>query len=276
MGLIALMLALLLTGCGGAAPSQSGAASDFAASSSLPAAVSSTVSETISSAAASAPEPEPELEPEPVPGELDGMIVCIDPGHGVTSARGQEAVSPLSGETKAAYVSGASGRQITEEALNLQVSLRLRARLEAMGATVVMTRETNEATVSNIERAQIANQAGADVCIRIHADGIEDSSVNGVSVLIPAGSLLGTPAIAEPSAALGQLMVDAVAAQTGAKNRGTTERRDLTGFNWSEVPCVLLEMGFLSNAQEEANMIDPAYQDKIVEGIAAALVQWAS
>ena len=69
-------------------------------------------------------------------------------------------------------------------------------------------------------------------------------------------------------------MADAVAAQTGAKNRGVTARQDLTGFNWSEVPCVLLEMGFLTNAAEEANLIDPAYQDSIVLGVAQAVAQW--
>ncbi|MGN1008521.1 MAG: N-acetylmuramoyl-L-alanine amidase [Butyricicoccus sp.] len=254
-----LLSALLLSGCGGgaAAPEQSEAVSAPPAAVSVP-----------------APELEAPPAPEPVPGELDGMVICLDPGHGITGASGQEKLSPLSGETKAAYVSGTSGAQITEEALNLQVALRLRDQLESMGATVILTRETNEVTVSNIERAQIANQAGADVCVRIHADGIDDRSVHGVSVLIPSGSLLGTPSIEQPSAALGQLMVDAVAAQTGAKNRGTTARTDLTGFNWSEVPCVLLEMGFLTNAAEEANLIDPAYQDKIAHGVAEALVRW--
>lgn len=262
MEFLALLLtALLLTGCG-----------DTPAAGELPDAVSDAISSPVVSAPAPVPAPEP--EPEPAPGELAGMVICLDPGHGITSASKKEAVSPLSGETKAAYVSGTSGKRITEEALNLQVALRLRDKLESMGAAVILTRETNEATVSNIERAQIANDAGADVCVRIHADGIENPSVHGVSVLIPSGSLLGTPSIEQPSAALGTLMVDAVAAQTGAKNRGTTARTDLTGFNWSEVPCVLLEMGFLTNAAEEANLIDPAYQDKIAAGVAEALVLW--
>lgn len=202
------------------------------------------------------------------------MVICLDPGHGVTNARAQEAVSPLSSETKPAYVSGASGKQTTEAELNLAVALKLRDKLEAMDATVILTRETVEATVSNIERARIANEANADVCIRIHADGIDDPNVHGVSVLVPTGKLLGTPSIEAPSAELGRLMADAVAARTGAKNRGTTERSDLTGFNWSEVPCVLLEMGFLSSPAEEAAMLDPTYQDKIAEGVAEALVEW--
>ena len=254
-GIFALFLSFLLIGCG----------ADIPLSDSM-----GSLSDALPPAVSVAPEP----EPTPQPGALSGMIVCLDPGHGVTTASKQEAVSPLSDQTKPAYVSGASGKQISESELNLQAAFRLRDQLESMGATVILTRETVEATVSNIERAQIANDAGADLCIRIHADGIDNPSVHGVSVLIPTGKLLGTPSIEAPSAALGELMVNAVAAQTGAKNRGTTERSDLTGFNWSEVPCVLLEMGFLSNPDEETAMMNPAYQDKIAAGVAEALTQW--
>lgn len=207
-------------------------------------------------------------------GELAGLEICIDPGHGITTAHAQEPISPHSNRTKSAYVSGASGLHTTEEALNLTVALQLRDKLQQMGATVLLTRETHEATISNIERAQIANQSNVDCCIRIHADGIDNSAVHGVSVLVPAGEFLGTPSIVHSSTSLGQKIVDAVAAQTGAQNRGIVQRTDLTGFNWSEVPCVLLEMGFLSNPEEEANLITPNYQQKIVSGIAEALVAW--
>ncbi len=201
-GIFALFLSFLLIGCG----------ADIPLSDSM-----GSLSDALPPTVSVAPEP----EPTPQPGALSGMIVCLDPGHGVTTASKQEAVSPLSDQTKPAYVSGASGKQISESELNLQAAFRLRDQLESMGATVILTRETVEATVSNIERAQIANDAGADVCIRIHADGIDNPSVHGVSVLIPTGKLLGTPSIEAPSAALGELMVNAVAAQTGAKNRGT-------------------------------------------------------
>lgn len=207
-------------------------------------------------------------------GALAGRIICIDPGHCISSAGGKERMSPLSDEMKSAIVSGASGRNQTEEALNLAVGLRLRDLLEAQGAQVVMTRTVSEIDLTNIQRAEIANDAGADVCIRIHADGVDDSRVHGVSVLIPAGAFLGTPEIAAPSAQLGQIMVDCVAQETGAKNRGTTERTDLTGFNWSKVPVVLLEMGFLSNPEEDAAMETEAYQQKIAQGVTNALLQW--
>lgn len=205
---------------------------------------------------------------------LTGIIICLDAGHGITSASAQERVSPLSEETKPAYVSGAAGNHQTEEALNLAVAELTRIQLEQFGAQVVMTRQTNEATVSNIERAEIANNAGADLCIRIHADGSEDSSVSGMSMLVPAGDLLGTPGIEQPSAQAAECILAEVTAATGAHSRGLVQRSDLTGFNWSEVPCILLEMGFLSNAQEDALLAEETYRQQIASGIASGVCRW--
>ena len=187
--------------------------------------------------------PPPEPEPEPLP--LEGHIICLDPGHCVTEEAGKgyrEPVSPLSDETKPRYLSGTRGASLTEEQLNLQVALKLRDALEALGAEVVMTREVSEISLPNTERCRIANESGADVHVHIHADGSESTSANGVSVLIPDGDLLGTPSIVEESARLGQLMVDCVSEATGAKNRGTVPRSDLTGLNFSEIPSVFIEI----------------------------------
>ena len=219
--------------------------------------------------------PPPEPEPEPLP--LEGHIICLDPGHCVTEEAGKgyrEPVSPLSDETKPRYLSGTRGASLTEEQLNLQVALKLRDALEALGAEVVMTREVSEISLPNTERCRIANESGADVHIHIHADGSESTSANGVSVLIPDGDLLGTPSIVEESARLGQLMVDCVSEATGAKNRGTVPRSDLTGLNFSEIPSVFIEMGFMTNPEEDALLSSGEYQDKIVAGMANSLLDW--
>ncbi len=219
--------------------------------------------------------PQPEPEPQPLP--LEGRIICLDPGHCVTEEAGKgyrEPVSPLSDETKPRYLSGTRGASLTEEQLNLQVALKLRDALEALGAEVVMTREVSEISLPNTERCRIANESGADVHVHIHADGSESTSANGVSVLIPDGDLLGTPSIVEESARLGQLMVDCVSEATGAKNRGTVPRSDLTGLNFSEIPSVFIEMGFMTNPEEDALLSSGEYQDKIVAGMANSLLDW--
>ena len=205
---------------------------------------------------------------------LAGVTICLDPGHGIINAHASERVSPLSQETKPAYVSGAEGEGQTEEELNLAVAELTRDQLEARGAQVIMTRQSHEATVSNQERARIANDAHVDLCIRIHADDAESGQPSGMSMQVPSGSLLGTPAIEQPSAQAAQTILQAVTQETGAQSRGLTPRSDLTGFNWSEVPCVLLEMGFLSNDAENAQLQTQEYRQKIAVGIANGVCQW--
>ena len=207
--------------------------------------------------------------------QLSGLVICLDPGHGRTEKTAQERVSPLSDETKEAYVSGASGSSQSEQEVNLAVAQLTRIRLEQLGAQVVMTRQTEDATVSNIERAEIANNADTALCIRIHADGADDPSVSGMSMQVPAGSLLGTPEIEAPSAQAAEIILQAVTEATGARSRGLTQRSDLTGFNWSEVPCILLEMGFLSNVQEDALLATDDYRQKIADGIVEGVCRWA-
>ena len=163
---------------------------------------------------------------------------------------------------------------MTEEQLNLTVGLQLRDALTALGAEVIMTREVSEITISGIERCEIAHEAGADIAVHIHADGNNDPSVHGVSVLVPDGDLLGTPSIVEESVRLGELIVNAVAAETGAKKRGTVPRSDMTAFNFSEIPSVLIEMGFVTNPEEDALLETAEYQAKIVTSMVNSLLQW--
>ena len=268
VGLLTAALALLLcAGCGAAPQGEAAPAPSVTPTPVVSAAPTPTP----------APTPSPTPEPTPTPLPLAGAVICVDPGHCVTPETGKghrELVSPLSDETKPLYTTGTAGANLTEEKLNLSVGLQLRDALEALGAEVVMTREVSEITISGIERCEIAHEAGADVAVRIHADGSTDPSVHGVSVLIPAGDLLGTPSIVESSTRLGELIVDAVAARTGAKNLGTIPRTDMTGFNFSEIPTVLIEMGFMTNAQEDANLERADYQAQIVDGMVQAILEW--
>ena len=223
------------------------------------------------------PTPEPTPEPTPTPLPLEGAVICVDPGHCVTPETGKghrELVSPLSDETKPLYTTGTAGANLTEEKLNLSVGLQLRDALEALGAEVVMTREVSEITLGGIDRCKIAQEAGADVHISIHANGWTDPDYNGAMVLVPYGDLLGTPSIVEESARLGELMIKAVCEHTGAKNLGTVQRSDLTAFNFSTIPCVFIEMGFMTNPREDALMETPEYQAKIVDGMVESLLAW--
>lgn len=206
--------------------------------------------------------------------KLSNLTICIDAGHGETSLKGKEKIAPNSDVTKAAHVSGTSGKDMSEQELNLIVAKKLQAKLAGMGVNVVMTRTTANCDKSNIERAEIANDANADLMIRIHADGIEDSSVSGISMLVPTTEYIKDKDMVDKSVKIGETVLKSVVAQTGAKNRGISRRGDMTGFNWSKVPVILLEMGFMTNREEEKKLITDEYQDKIVDGVINGLTAY--
>jgi N-acetylmuramoyl-L-alanine amidase len=204
------------------------------------------------------------------------MVVVIDPGHQAAANYDQEPVGPGSTTTKAKVSSGTASVNTgaPESALVLAVGLKLRDALEAYGIEAVMTRTAQEVDVSNVERAQIANQAGADLFVRVHADGSTDSSVNGVLVLYPASIAGWTDDIGAQSTRAATLALQELVAATGARSRGLSARSDLAGFNWSDVPVFLPEIGLMTNPTEDALLATDAYQNKIVQGLTRAILSY--
>ena len=163
-----------------------------------------------------------------------------------------------------------------EYVLNLLVALRLKIELEALGAEVIMTRETNDINLSNAERAQMMNNADADCWIRIHANGSEDEEEYGMFILIPDDGTMAASdtRVYDRNQKLANAMLDALIQSTGAKSLGIIKRSDLTGFNWSEVPVCLLEMGHMTNENEDMLLVTKAYQEKIVTGVINGLMEY--
>lgn len=154
------------------------------------------------------------------------------------------------------------------------MSLQLRDALREAGYDVIMTREDNETAISNSERAILANDAGADVAIRIHANGSEDASVNGALALIASQTNPNTSSLYGDSRELAEDVLGSYCANTGMQNLGIQENDTMTGLNWSEVPVMILEMGFMTNEQDDRNMEDADYQNKMVEGIVRGVEQY--
>ena len=117
-----------------------------------------------------------------------GIKIAIDPGHQGphVDMSAQEENAPGSGVMKQKATSGTTGTYtgLGEYELNLDIALKVRDRLEKLGYEVVMAREDNDTAISNKERAQMANEAGADVCVRIHANGSESPSSEGALCLV--------------------------------------------------------------------------------------------
>ena len=212
------------------------------------------------------PLPEPTASPR-----LAGISIGIDPGHQEHANSDRELVSPNGTETKAKVSSGTSGRStgIPEYITNLEISLKLRAALEELGCTVYMTRETNDVDISNLERAELMNGLGVDLVLRIHCDGAEDRSANGIGMFVRK-----TGEKQQESEAAAEVLLDAMVERTGAKRRGVYLRDTYTMNNWSIVPCILVECGFLSNPEEDERLNDPDYQTLLVEGMVEGICRY--
>ena len=203
-------------------------------------------------------------------GTPNGHIVCIDPGHQTNGNNEKEPLGPGSSDMKAKVSSGTSGNTTghPEYKLNLTVSLKLRDELVARGYTVVMTREINDVNLSNAERAKIAADAGAQAFVRIHANSSTDTSVNGVETICMTSDNKYNADLYSESRKLSDAILNNVVSNTGAKKRYVWETDTMTGINWAEGPVTILEMGYMSNKDEEAKLLDDDYQNKIVIGIA--------
>ena len=162
----------------------------------------------------------------------------------------------------ASKFSAKTRKRIFEKVENMGV-----AEIKKFSTSSLITRTTNDVNMSNSERAHIANHAKADIFIRIHANSSSSSSAKGVLTMCQTEKNKYNGYLQQESYRLSKLVVDNISKSTGANNRGVTQTDNMSGINWCIVPTTIVEMGFLSNPEEDKVMETQEYQKKVVEGI---------
>lgn len=202
--------------------------------------------------------------------DKNNRVIVINAGHQRTGDSSLEPIGPGASTQKAKVTYGASGivSGKAESQINLEIAKKLQAELQARGYTVIMTRTSQDVNLSNRERALIGNKQQAAAVISLHCDSAGSSSAKGAHTIAPAADNPYCPQIVSASSRLASAVIQHYAAVTGISSRGVSYRNDLSGLNWSEVPAIYVEMGFLSNPDEDRKLTDPNFQYLCAQGIA--------
>lgn len=205
----------------------------------------------------------------------NNKVIVIDPGHQGKGNSAKEAVGPGSSTMKAKVAGGATGvsSRKPESQITLDIGLKLRNELQARGYTVIMTRTSQNVNISNQQRAQVGNKNNAAAVIHLHCDG-GASSARGAHTIAIGKDNPYCPQLYKASSSLAQKVISSYTSLTGIKSRGVSYRNDLTGLNWSEVPAIYIEMGFISNSEEDKLLTDSSFQNKCAKGIANGIDQY--
>lgn len=197
-------------------------------------------------------------------------LVVIDAGHQAKGNRETEPIGPGAAQMKAKVSSGTQGvvTGLEEYELNLLVAVKLQQLLKSRGYRVEMTRTDHNVNLSNAERAAMANDLNADAFVRIHANGDGDPGTRGIMTLCQTENNPYNGHLYARSRALSQCVLEETVVATGGKKQFVWETDTMSGINWSSVPVTIVEMGYMSNPEEDRLLATEDYQQKLAEGIA--------
>lgn len=216
------------------------------------------------------PTPEPTDTPTPEPTKAaGGHKIAIDPGQQKSQMSEEEPIGPgaSTGTAKMSYGATSTTTGKREYEWTLLFSKRLQTELEARGYEVVLTHEEADVKISNAERAQFANESGAEIYLSIQADAASNTEAKGIYTQIPSQSNEFVGSLYSDCKRLAKLLQNNLIAETGTKDRGVQENDKVAALNYSKIPAAVLQLGFMSNKEEDTNLWSEEYQNKMIKAI---------
>ena len=215
-----------------------------------------------------------EEQTENAESQTEKIMVAIDASHQGADAdlTEEEPIGPGSETMIKGFSEGISGTAtgLEENELNLEVATKLKDILEERGYEVFMTREDADTQLSEVERAELVNASDAQILISLHANGGDDSSERGACAQAPSyeNPYITDTDLVKKSNALGDIVLQAYCDKTGLTDKGLYNIDSRAQINWSKIPVIVLEMGFMSNTEDDTYMAEDTNQQKMAEGIA--------
>jgi len=198
-----------------------------------------------------------------------GHKIALDPGQQKSQMTEEEPVGPGASATTAKMSYGATSATTgkREYEWSMEFTQRLKKELENRGYEVVLTREENDVQISNAERAKYVNECGAELYLSIQADAASNKDAKGIYTQIPSSSNTFVGHLYNDCKRLAKLLQNNLIAETGTKDRGVQENDKVAAINYSEMPVAVLQLGFMSNKEEDTNLWSAEYQDKMIKAI---------
>lgn len=202
---------------------------------------------------------------------MAGLVIGINPGHQTKTITKKYPIAPGSKKKGYGCKVGAVGRwtRVPEYEITLDVGLKLAEMLTEEGATVVITRTRNNVSLTNIQRANMLNDANVDVALQLHCNSSKNTKKYGLSAFYRS-----TGGYVAESKSLAKHLCKSISTSTGLYNKGTEVYNDYMSLNYSNTPAVLLEMGYLSNKKEDKLLSTETFRQQLAEGIRDGLISY--
>lgn len=209
----------------------------------------------------------------PPPNPFAAKVVVIDPGHQSLPPSNEWSDPDMTRRVPGEPVLRGITTGNLEDRVALDIATKLKTLLEKDGITVVLTRDKGDIDLPDTTRAEMANDARANLLLRIHMAGSRDPMMSGVVTLYPAKTKY-TADFYEKSKSAALLIQQELVKSTSATDYGVEDRHDHPAFNWSHVPVVETEVGYLTSPADDLSLNEDAYRGKVAQGIRNGVIKF--